>query len=68
MLHLLAKTNNFGSKIDNVAVWHRNALQDLTSRIQSKIFNLQHPQDCSNAKLVFSKKYGINKDKLLLNF
>lgn len=60
----MAKTNNFGSKVDNASSWHKNALKNLTNLIQKKIFNLQHPKDCLNGKLVYLNKQKLNIIKL----
>ncbi|KAI1717593.1 variant SH3 domain-containing protein [Ditylenchus destructor] len=52
MISLLSESAAFGSTVDKAEEWHRKALAKLTDRIQNTLYKLQHPADCSKAKIL----------------
>ncbi|CAD5231389.1 unnamed protein product [Bursaphelenchus xylophilus] len=51
-ISLMALSTNFGSLVDQSAVWHKQELQKLTDHIQKRIYDLQHPSSCSNTRVL----------------
>uniref|UniRef100_A0A915ENW1 GT23 domain-containing protein n=1 Tax=Ditylenchus dipsaci TaxID=166011 RepID=A0A915ENW1_9BILA len=52
MITLLTQSSNLGTKVDQASEWHKRALEKLTRRIQNTLHKLQHPSDCSKAKIL----------------
>ncbi|WKY12122.1 hypothetical protein Q1695_003586 [Nippostrongylus brasiliensis] len=50
-LSLLATASNF-SEVDRAASWRQKSLQSITDVIQAKIHKMQHPDDCSKARIL----------------